>query len=148
MTSINLAGLQSLDIPPSLFDEFLKYQESAFKQSKWPEGCEVEVDIIWERENRFQTEKEPALAVKLDNATIGYIPVLSTIAGYIQKSREENDLKRYEKEQARYQIVDFIRGSIERDLMEGMPARGKLTRVQIADDTGKVLSVSVGFDLM
>lgn len=144
MNSINLSGIQSLDIPPSVFDEYFNMMSKP--PSAYPEGYYVEVDVVWDKHNKYQ-QNGSALAVMLDNCIIGYIPLLSTLKGYMQNARAENDLRRYEKEQLRYQITDFLRGNIETDLFRNhIPVKGKLSRVHI--ESGKVMSVSVAFDYM
>ena len=147
MTVINLSGLQSLDLSDAIFNEYFE-KSGHFAGSKFPEGTDVPVDVVWERDNPYQTEQEPALAVHLDNCCIGYIPVLSTVRGYISKAHKENNLADYQKHSERFKIVDFLRGHIENDIRQGIPVRGVLARVQVAPDNGKVLSVSVGFDYL
>jgi hypothetical protein len=160
MSAINLAGLQSLDVPPSLFDEFFD-KSSHFGASKYPEGREVYVDIRHDVENKYQTEDEPALGVYLDECLIGWIPVLSTIERYINETAalmgkamtemnadEHIRLQRkWHKESERYGYASDIRDCIMTDLYRNsLPSvKGELTRVQIGDN-GKVLSVSVFVD--
>ena len=163
MIGVNLSGLQSLDIPPSLFDEFFE-KSSHYGGAMFPEGRGVEVDVLHEKENKYQTKEEPALVVKLDNCTIGYIPVLSTIERYISDLAREmavamemmnaglhNKLRKdWERQNDRYSYASSVRDQVELDLFRNhLPVKGELTRVQVADDTGRVLSVSVGFkDIM
>ena len=162
MLSINLSGLQSLEIPPSLFDEFFE-KNSHFGASKYPEGNAVMVDVLHDKHNKYQSEKEPAIGVYLENCLIGYIPVLSTIEKYINQlarqmgqamsdmdADEHNRLrKQYDKQNERYDYTSVIRDYVQTDLfINKLPVKGQLSRVQVADDTGKVLSVSVAFDIM
>lgn len=154
---INLAGIQSLDIPPSLFDDF--FNRENFAVAKYPECPDVKVQITHERDNKYQ-DKERALVVTLQNAVIGYIPTTGTIDKYIKsaeirgrKARAANDLATYEKcvseykkHSARKDIVDIMRGQIETDLFINKDpyVEGTICRVQRDEDTGEILSISVG----
>lgn len=148
MLTINLSGIQYLKIPPSVFDEFFE-KSSNFAASRHPEGTEIPVIVVHEQDNPSNTDDEPALAVMLDGCKIGYIPLCSTIEGYRQEARRNNDLAMYEKHSQRLPIAEFLRKSImqemERDRTHVM---GVLSRVQVSHDTGEVMSVSVSFDYM
>ena len=145
MIAINLSGIKSMNIPPSLFDEFFE-KRSQFANAKYPEGTDIIVDVIWEEGNRFQ-EHGRALLCKIDNCSIGYIPILKTIEGYMDKARRENDLKKYEWHKERKAYTKHIRDYIETDLFRNDgTCRGVLWRVVIED--GAVWSVSVAFDDM
>ena len=156
---INLSGLQSIKPPASLFDEWVKYNESHLKESKWPEGVDVWADVVWDKENKYQ-EKEKALLVTLDNCPIGYIPVLSTIERYVNeawKARGEAmaaldadganaAFKRWEKEQGRYSAAKVVRDGIESDLfVSHIPVRVRIGNVLVSD-FGEVLSVSIDYE--
>jgi hypothetical protein len=159
--AINLSGIQSLEIPASLFDEFFKYDGNTFSRATYPEGDTVAVQVVHEKENAYQTKEEPALAVKLDNCTIGYIPVLSTIERYINaiwkqrgeamaagnKEEETRLFKKWEWQNDRYTYARIIRDNIETDLfINNDPfVPGTLSRVQLSDG-GDVLSISVLFN--
>ena len=100
---INLSGLASLDIPLAVFDEFFKKSQH-FGKAMYPEGTTIWCDVVYEPDNPGNTEDEPALAVKIDNCTIGYIPRISTIHRYIAEAERDgkrakayNDLSSYEK---------------------------------------------------
>ena len=159
MSRINLSGISALNIPPSVFDEWVKFNENHYSNAAHPEGCEVWADVVWDSENYYQTEKEPALVVKLDNCPVGYIPVLSTIERYVNEAwaaRGEAMIamdadavnmhyRRWEKEQERYKWAKIVRDLIETDLFTNhIPVRVKVGNVLISD-SGQVLSVSVDY---
>ena len=154
---INLSGLQGLDIPTSVFDEFIEKSQH-FGKAMYPNGNQVWCDVVWEKDNPYQTPEEPALAVQLSNCVIGYIPCLSTIRRYLAeqesrglKARANNDLKglesagaEWKKQNGRLQAAEIVREYCERELfVEKRPCPVELARVQIADDTGKILSISI-----
>jgi hypothetical protein len=147
--AINLSGIQSLPIPleAAWFEPFFDEEVS-----------KVGVEVVHDAGNRYQTKEAPALAVYLGTYLIGYIPVLSTIERYINQlaakmgvastamdAQEHNRLtKIYDKQNQRYDATLIMRGWIQTDLFINEQAVfGVLSRVQIADDSGKVLSVSV-----
>ena len=144
MNIINLSGIQSLDIPISVFDEFMS-KSRHYGNAAHPEGTDVEVVV---RHVPEKDDEEMALACVLDNVTIGWLPKITTIDGYIQKARRDNDLKKWQWHSDRKVAAEFIRTCVERDMLQHLPVRGVLRRVQIAEDSGKLLSVSVGFDYM
>ena len=159
MIVINLAGIQAMDIPVSLFDEFFE-KRSQFANAKYPEGTDVVVDVVWEEANRFQ-EHGKALLCKIDNCPIGYIPVLKTIEGYVNDTAramadalasmnagEHNRLtKKWFHHQERYAAASSARDYVETELFRNDgTCRGVLNRVQIED--GVLFSVSVAFDAM
>jgi hypothetical protein len=152
--AINLSGIQNLPVPleASWFEPFFDEEVS-----------KVGIAVQHDAGNRYQTKEAPALAVYLGTYMIGYIPVLSTIERYINQlaakmgaamasmdATEHNRLtKIYDKQNQRYESTLKIRGWIETDLFrnEGITqVFGVLSRVQIAEDSGKVLSVSVMFE--
>ena len=159
--AINLTGIQSLKIPSPVFDEFFKYDENFFSRATHPEGDRVEVQVTWDKDNKFQ-EHEYALAVKLDNCLIGYIPALRTIEGYINgiwaqrgtalakgdKAEADRLFKKWERQNERYKYSESIRGSIETDLFwNDIPyVKGWVQNVML-DDAGIVLSVSIAIDV-
>ena len=162
MSAINLSGIKAVKPPAALFDEYFRYKENHFSGAAYPEGDSVKVQVVWDRDNKFQTKEEPALAVQLDNCIIGYIPVLSTIERYINAiwkqrgeamARMDADevnrlMKKWEWQSDRYKWAHMIRGYIETDLfINHIPVEGTLSNVLVSDD-GEVLSVSVDFDLM
>ena len=157
MTRINLSGLQSLDIPQGVFGEFFEKSQH-YGRAMYPEGQAVFCDVVWEQDNPHQTQAEPALAVKLDNCIIGYIPTLSTIQRYCKewerKGRQakiNNDLAAHEEasrkwkmQHGRFIAARDVRQYCERELfVEKRPCQVELGRVQVAEDTGKILSISV-----
>ena len=159
MIAINLSGLQAMNIPPSLFDEFFE-KRSQFANAKYPEGTDIVVDVIWEESNRFQ-EHGRALLCKIDNCSIGYIPILKTIERYISdtarkmadalssmNAAEHNRLrKEWEKHNERYAAASSVRDYVETELFRNDgTCRGIVNRVVIEE--GAVWSVSVAFDDM
>jgi hypothetical protein len=146
--AINLSGIQKLPLEDWWFEDYTLH------------GQAMKAQVIHDEENKYQSKKEPALAVTLDGRMIGYIPVLSTIERYINQlaakmgaamasmdAPEHNRLtKIYDKQNQRHDATLKIRGWVETDLfINELEVFGVLSRVQIADDSGKVLSVSVMF---
>jgi hypothetical protein len=151
MMAINLSGVQNLEIPLEdwWFEDYII------------NGLAVGVEVQHDKGNKYQTKEAPALAVYLGTHLIGYIPVLSTIERYVNQlaaqmgsamasmdAPEHNRLtKIYDRQNQRYEATLKIRDWIQTDLFRNeLQVRGVLSRVQIADDTGKVLSVSVLFE--
>ena len=129
MTSINLSGIQSISIPTDI-------------------QVGDEVIVIHDEQNKYQTECEPALLVKHTERPIGFIPCPSTIEKYMKAAREENDLRKYEMQRERKAITELIRSELITELFRNhITPLGKIGRLQ-HDDDGKVISVSIMFNIM
>lgn len=130
MTAINLSGIQSISVPTDI-------------------KVGDEVTVLHDSKNPYQSPNEPALIVKHEGRPIGFIPVLSTIERYIAQAREENNLKQYEYHSSRKAAASAVRYALENDMFRNhLIPIGKICRLQVDEDSGKVLSVSVMFNYM
>jgi len=157
---INLSAIQSIRPPASLFGEFFE-KSVHFSGAMYPEGNFVEVDIVWDKENKYQ-DKEPALAVKLDNATIGYVPCVRTIEAYVKEAGSKMkaaiasgdvarakywmDREKFHSDRKPFAVI--FRDQVETELFRNHEpvVKAKLARVQVSDETGEVMSISVDID--
>ena len=130
MTAINLSGIQSISVPTDI-------------------QVGDEVTVLHDSENPYQSPSEPALIVKHEGRPIGFIPVISTIERYMAEAREENNLKKYEFHTSRKAAASAVRHELESDMFRNhITPIGKICRLQVDEDSGKVLSVSVMFNYM
>ena len=154
---INLSGIKALKPPASVFSDYFKFQEQTFRNAAYPDGSDVWADVVWEKENKYQTPQEPALLAKLSNCPIGYIPVLSTIERYMNEAHAlrgqamsnldadgaNSAFARWEKEAARYAAADWVRGNIKTEMeVNHLPVKMRVVNV-ILSPMGEVNSVSL-----